>query len=492
MSWFQGKPSSAGVKPAYVIVSPQTPTGLAAVAVSTSQINLTWSASSDPGGPGLKDYGVYRQGTGLLGYVTGLSLSDTGLTATTAYTYWVTARDTNLLESAPSSTATATTQSSGSGLVHGQSFTVTGSGFGTKSRGLAPLVNDVGAAAIGTLDSQWAAGTPTTSSLTNPTGNLVNRAVPFDPTGSAVGAPHPYVTNILACCSGGTALDALSGQDNGMVANFTRPTGDYVLYASTYYRADPAWTFNGGDDNYKTYSIQSQGFPYPGNNQYGYLSQAAGATSNVPATIQIVTDGPHEFNGSIFTAGFDGNPNVNGLGGHLSSFWGFSLSPWHAANGWIKQEVEIYCTSTPGISGGGRIELFENGNHGTSLYGYLGYTDRFAGTTARSFLFGGYNRDYGPTDGNNWRYWGGPIIFDITAGGMSSGAHVARVGVGNNASYNACTIYETQIPTAWAPGSVSFNFFKGKLVGGTTGYVFVQPEQGAVIPAGSATIAVSP
>jgi len=371
-------------------------------------------------------------------------------------------------------------------LVHNQSFTVSGfSGAGTKSRGLAPLVNDVGAAALGTLDSQWAGGTPFTSSLTSPTGNLVNRATSFNPTGAAVGAANPYVSAILACCSGGTALDANSGQDNGMVANYTRPTGDYVLYASTYQCADSNWTFNGGDSNYKTYSIQSQGFPYPGNNQYSYLSLAAlanGTTSNVAVTHQLVTDAPHDT-----TAGF-ANPDANGH----NIFWGSALSPWHAANGWIKQEVEIYCTSSTTLGGGGRVDLFENGNHGTNFYGYRGYTDQFSGTTNRSFLFGGYNRDYGPTDGNNWRYWCGPIIFDITAGGMSAGAHVARVMVGDNASYNSCTICETQIPTAWADGSVTFTFFKGKLIGGTTGYIFVQPEQGAVISAGSAIISTSP
>jgi hypothetical protein len=272
-----------------------------------------------------------------------------------------------------------------------------------------------------------------------------------------------------------------------MVANYTRPSGDYVIYASMYCRADPNWTFGigNGDDNYKTYSIQSVGVPYPGNGQYSYLSQAAGATSGTATTIQLVTDAKHDT-----TAGFEsGVPNGQPSG---SIFWGHGLSPWHAANGWIKQELEVYCTSTTGESGGGRIDLFENGNHGTSIYGYRGYNDQLSGTSARSFLFGGYNRDYGTAAGNNWRYFGGPIICDMTAGGMSSGAHVARVGVGDNADYNACTVFETQVPTAWADGSVTFTFFKGNLVGGTTGYVFIQPEQGAVISAGAYTIASSP
>jgi hypothetical protein len=92
---------------------PTVPTGLVASTVSSSQIDLSWNASSDLAGPGIKDYGVFQQGRGLLGFVVGTTYNHTGLTPSTSYTYFVTARDTNLLQSSASATATATTSYSG-------------------------------------------------------------------------------------------------------------------------------------------------------------------------------------------------------------------------------------------------------------------------------------------------------------------------------------------------------------------------------------------
>src|SRR4030042_4049767 len=45
------------------ITPPSAPTGLTANAVSCSQINLSWNASTDTGGSGLKGYKVYRNGS---------------------------------------------------------------------------------------------------------------------------------------------------------------------------------------------------------------------------------------------------------------------------------------------------------------------------------------------------------------------------------------------------------------------------------------------
>lgn len=110
--------------------------------------------------------------------------------------------------------------------------------------------------------------------------------------------------------------------------------------------------------------------------------------------------------------------------------------------------------------------------------------------TARSWLVGGYNRDYGASAANNYRYFSD--IYVDTAYSAAPGGHVARVMVGDNPVYANCTVCEPSIPTAWADGSITFIFGKAGLIGGTTGYIFVQPEAGAVISAGSALIAVSP
>jgi chitodextrinase len=89
------------------ITAPSTPTGLAATAASSSQINLSWNASTD--NVGVTGYNVYRGGIQIatLGAVT--TYQNTGLTASTAYSYTVQAFDAAGNVSAQSSSASATT-----------------------------------------------------------------------------------------------------------------------------------------------------------------------------------------------------------------------------------------------------------------------------------------------------------------------------------------------------------------------------------------------
>ena len=87
---------------------PSVPTGLTATAVSSGQINLSWSASADTG-VGVKGYNIYKRWT-LLQSVTGTSASDSGLRASTSYCYKVAAVDALDNESAKSLEVCATTQ----------------------------------------------------------------------------------------------------------------------------------------------------------------------------------------------------------------------------------------------------------------------------------------------------------------------------------------------------------------------------------------------
>ncbi len=86
--------------------APSVPANLSASAVSSSQINLSWSASTD--NVGVTGYALYRNGA-LLKNVTGTSTSDTGLAASTSYSYFVRARDAAGNTSGSSATVTATT-----------------------------------------------------------------------------------------------------------------------------------------------------------------------------------------------------------------------------------------------------------------------------------------------------------------------------------------------------------------------------------------------
>ncbi|PHS02562.1 MAG: peptidase M4 [Leeuwenhoekiella sp.] len=70
--------------------APSIPTNLAASNVTETTLDLSWNASTD--NVGVTGYDVY-QGSSLLGSVTGTSASITGLTANTAYTFSVRAKD---------------------------------------------------------------------------------------------------------------------------------------------------------------------------------------------------------------------------------------------------------------------------------------------------------------------------------------------------------------------------------------------------------------
>jgi chitodextrinase len=88
---------------------PSVPTGLTANAVSSTQINLSWTASTD--NVGVTGYDVFRNGT-QVGTTTTTSYQDTGLTPDTTYSYTVAAYDAAGNVSAQSTAASATTTTS--------------------------------------------------------------------------------------------------------------------------------------------------------------------------------------------------------------------------------------------------------------------------------------------------------------------------------------------------------------------------------------------
>lgn len=93
-------------KSVYDYTAPSVPGGLFASAVSTTQINLIWEASTDD--VGTTGYKIYRDGSYLTSTVTN-SFQDTGLSPNTLYLYEVLAYDAAGNESARSNLANAMT-----------------------------------------------------------------------------------------------------------------------------------------------------------------------------------------------------------------------------------------------------------------------------------------------------------------------------------------------------------------------------------------------
>ena len=86
---------------------PTVPTGLTAVVISSSQINLSWNASTD--NVGVAGYKVFRNGS-QIATTARTSYTDTGLGASTTYTYAVSAYDAAGNNSARSGAVSATTK----------------------------------------------------------------------------------------------------------------------------------------------------------------------------------------------------------------------------------------------------------------------------------------------------------------------------------------------------------------------------------------------
>jgi hypothetical protein len=88
--------------------APSVPSGLSATPISTSQIDLSWTASTD--NVSVNGYQVFRDNA-QIATSTVTSYSDTGLSAATTYNYNVTAFDPSNNISARSATSSATTSS---------------------------------------------------------------------------------------------------------------------------------------------------------------------------------------------------------------------------------------------------------------------------------------------------------------------------------------------------------------------------------------------
>jgi beta-glucanase (GH16 family) len=90
--------------------APNTPGSFSANPVSSSEIDLSWSASTGPSCGGAITYKITRNGTQIASGLTGTSFNDTGLAASTTYTYTVVA-----VNSAGSSAAASTSATTLSG-----------------------------------------------------------------------------------------------------------------------------------------------------------------------------------------------------------------------------------------------------------------------------------------------------------------------------------------------------------------------------------------
>ncbi|MFO7448144.1 MAG: fibronectin type III domain-containing protein [Ignavibacteriaceae bacterium] len=97
-------------------IPPSTPTGLASSNVTSSSVNLTWNASTDD--VGVTGYDIYQNGV-FNKNVSGTSATMSGLSAATAYSFYVRAKDAAGNASGNSNTVNITTSGGSSIIVDG-------------------------------------------------------------------------------------------------------------------------------------------------------------------------------------------------------------------------------------------------------------------------------------------------------------------------------------------------------------------------------------
>ncbi len=235
---------------------PTVPGNVMATAVSSTTISLTWSASSDT--VGVTGYQVYRNGT-LAGTTAGLTYTDTGLAASTTYSYTLAAFDADgnvSAQSAPPATATTLTPDTTSPTVSltapAANTTVSGtvmvSASATDNVGIASVQfqldgSNLGAAVTAAPYSiGWNTATATNGNhmlaavATDTAGNTATSAgVTVTVSNTITGAPTAGLVGYWTFDqdTGTTATDSSGNGYNGTINGATWVTG-YINYALSF------------------------------------------------------------------------------------------------------------------------------------------------------------------------------------------------------------------------------------------------------------------
>ena len=134
----------------------------------------------------------------------------------------------------PPALATPLVQNVSGTLSHGGTVTITGAGFGSKSKA-APLVWDN--ASGNAISDKWTGGWPS---------QLPGYNLGYYAPMRGIGLPHSHVTRYIAGAHA-AMTGANAGYDVMMFKSLALPALPYYIYASWYQRADDLWHFGGSN-----------------------------------------------------------------------------------------------------------------------------------------------------------------------------------------------------------------------------------------------------
>jgi hypothetical protein len=339
---------------------------------------------------------------------------------------------------------------------HGQSVTISGSGFGAKPRA-APAVWDDGSG-DNPLD-RWDTVYPYTNDVPFRFGyRMPSQVTLANGSNGGIALPHGHVQRYLCGAHYNSGnLDAYSGANVAAVKNGQE--GNIYTYVSYYRAIDPRWHTNTNcaageewmcDHNFKEYDYAE------GEGIYGDMTNniyfGSGAGSGLFDSVVWGGNYLEGMNLAIHSVNTDFMSWYPEYGTVFSS-----VGVPGAGQGWQKVELVLKHASDDGFH-----RIYQDN---TLAWDVSLNDDRLAPGPRVETVFGGYSREYGDTEvyKNNWRYYA-DVYYDHS---------FARVMLANDADYAQATIVEPQVPSAWANDSITFAVNLGRLSDSGTAYLFV-------------------
>jgi beta-glucanase (GH16 family) len=442
---------------------PTVPTTLTASAVSSSQINLSWTASTD--NVGVAGYRIYRNGS-QVGTATGTTYQDTGLAASTTYSYTVSAYDAAGDSSAQSSPVSATTSAAGvtssapaitsfvtspSSITAGQSATLSWAVTGTPTPSLTVNGTAVTGSSVTVSPSQT---TTYTLAASNSAGSTSAQTTVSVSAGSTTSSSGTTQTSSAAPVIFFTDLE--SGPNTGGENN----NGAYVTIYGNNFGTSPTVTVGGGQALiklapssylwYQRMSIQLGANATTGNI---VVSNSSGTSNGVPFTVRagkiyFVSTSGSDSNAGTVSAPFATLPKARNTmaPGDITYMRG---GTWSAVDN-FSAVVNIF----PEDSG-------TTGNP-KAFVGYPGETAACTTTTDRCFSFQGHTGDK-TTPLHDW------VVAEVTVNSYAYPMYMASgYGPVNNIRWIALNAVQHSNASALdteRPGS-TWRFY-GNLVDGT-------------------------
>lgn len=352
-------------------------------------------------------------------------------------------------------------------MVHGNAFTITGSGFGTKAAGydtpFSTFLNWDNCSHGQTLATRWDTAYPTGN--TSSGDDMAYRANGF----RSVNCPSRRSTGFAAgACNGvGSATNLIN---TALIKQFTRPTtngntGSYMFYSKWYEQADVNYDTTLGSPNDGNYKLLDFGTTYLGSgaDDSFYLGAFVGGSNGGSSTAMLNAVGGNDDAGFSSTPNFlnmseSGSAGIGNFGKSrldriIIGAW-VELQAWYLASNSTDSRLACYTSAVPGASAAD-YDIYTGLVHGGSTLTCNHFLDTFTNRTTRQASIGSYNRAYpGP---NQYRYFS-DIYQDFGEGWFF---------LTNAASWGGETIREIQPYTSWSDTSVTFTVNGGQLPAGT-------------------------